>query len=109
MRYSQSYKTTAQFSVTGVDVRPSSGHPLRDRTDPHDRHQTREHAGWRPIRLRPRGPDGRMSGDAPQAGSRARAREAHRAGHPGPGAQGVCRTFLAEVFAGESLVHPWAV
>ena len=95
--------------MKGVDVRPGSGHPLRHRACPHDRHQAREHARWRPVRLRSRGPDGRVRDDAPPAGSRARAREAHRAGHAGLGAQGVRWTFRAEVFAGESLVHPWAV
>ena len=95
--------------IPGVDVRPGPGHPLRHRACPHDRHQAREHARRRAVRLRSRGPDGRVLGDAPPAGSRARACEAHRAGHAGLGAQGVRGTFRAEVFAGESLVHAWAV
>lgn len=81
-----------------MDLRPAAGHLVRNRARPHDGHQARQVGRGRAVRVRPRGSHGRVHGDDAQAGSRARARETHRAGHAWLGAQGVCRTVRPEIF-----------
>lgn len=92
-----------------MDLRPAAGDLVRYRARPNDGDQAGEVGGRWVVCLRPRGSDGRVHGDDAQAGGRARARQANRAGHAWPGAQGVRRAVRAEVLPGAGLVHAGAV